>query len=76
MITDCHTPAERAKVQGFNDFVIFGTTACGSLLAGYVLSHAGWAVINAAIIPVVLICLELLLWVRPEPASRAPVAAE
>ena len=76
MITDCHTPSERAMVQGFNDFVIFGTTACGSLLAGYVLSHAGWAVINAAIIPVVLGCVLLVLWVRSAPASRTTVAAE
>ncbi len=38
MVTDCHTPAERAKVQGFNDFAIFGLTTIGSFLAGYLLA--------------------------------------
>lgn len=71
MITDCHAPGERALVQGFNDFVIFGTTTIGSLAAGHVLAHAGWMLINAAVIPVVLVGLGLVLAVR----RAAPVAA-
>ncbi len=54
MVTDCHTPAERAKVQGFNDFTIFGTTTVGSLLAGYLLAIVGWDTINGALVPVAL----------------------
>jgi MFS family permease len=54
MVTDCHTPAERAKVQGFNDFTIFGTTTVGSLLAGFLLAVVGWDTINGALVPVAL----------------------
>jgi MFS family permease len=75
MVTDCHTPSERAKIQGFNDFMIFGITTLGSLLAGVVLQRLGWGVINAAMIPVALACIVLVLMVRPAPAAR-PVAAE
>jgi MFS family permease len=69
MITDCHSPAERAKVQGFNDFTIFSITTIGSLLAGYLLSQVGWAVINAALMPIAALCvlavMALLMLQRP-----------
>ena len=55
MVTDCHTPAERAKVQGLNDFTIFGATTVGSLLAGLMLATVGWATISAALPPLALL---------------------
>lgn len=69
MVTDCHSPAERAKIQGFNDFVIFGMTTIGSLLAGVVLAKAGWGVVNAALIPVGIVCIGLVLSVRGLPRT-------
>jgi MFS family permease len=57
MVTDCHSPAERAKAQGFNDFTIFGVTTLGSLLAGYLLAKLGWATINAAMMPMAVLCI-------------------
>jgi MFS family permease len=61
MVTDCHSPAERAKIQGFNDFTIFSITTVGSLLAGYLLSQVGWSVINGALIPVAILCIAAML---------------
>jgi len=61
MVTDCHSPAERAKIQGFNDFTIFTATTMGSLLAGYMLSTVGWAVINAALMPIAAICIVAMI---------------
>jgi MFS family permease len=61
MVTDCHSPAERAKMQGFNDFTIFATTTVGSLLAGYLLSQVGWNMINGALIPVAILCVVAIL---------------
>ncbi len=61
MVTDMHSPAERAKVQGLNDFVIFGTTTVGSLLAGWMLAKVGWATINGALIPVATLCMAALI---------------
>jgi MFS family permease len=75
MVTDCHTPSERAKVQGLNDFTIFGVTTVGSLLAGYLLATVGWATINGVLMPIALLCVAamigLIMTSRP---SAAPAA--
>ena len=70
MVTDCHTPAERGKAQGANDFLVFGVTAIVSFLAGSVMHSAGWVVINWAILPALALMLVPLVW----QASRAKVA--
>jgi MFS family permease len=75
MVTDCHSPAERAKVQGFNDFVIFSITTVGSLLAGYLLAKVGWGTINGALMPVTALCviavIGLIVLQRLRPAASA-----
>lgn len=62
MVTECHGPADRNKVQSFNDFLIFGSMAVGSLGSGMVLNSFGWATVNAAILPIVLMAGGALLW--------------
>jgi hypothetical protein len=34
LVTECHGPRERNKVQAFNDFLVFGSMAFGSFLSG------------------------------------------
>jgi len=73
MVTDCHSPAERAKVQGINDFTIFTTTTLGSLLAGYLLAVVGWNTINGALMPIALAgaaAAALLMLSRRRDAAR------
>ena len=62
MITDCHTPEERGKVQGANDFIVFGTVAIASFSSGSLLTSAGWEVINWMIFPIVAMVLLPLVW--------------
>jgi MFS family permease len=69
MVTDCHAPSDRAKVQGFNDLCVFGTTAVGSFMAGVVLDQVGWAVLNMALMPIAAACILALIWVRTQPAA-------
>lgn len=69
MITDCHTTDERAKVQGANDFLIFGSVAIASFSSGSLLNAAGWETINWLVFPIVAIILVALLWPRREPAT-------
>lgn len=57
MVTDCHTPAERAKVQGFADFMIFGGTTIASFMAGFLYSTLGWASINWSVLPITAIAI-------------------
>src|SRR6185437_1686016 len=71
LVTECHGPRERNKVQAFNDFLVFGSTAIGSFLSGALLSRFGWAAVNVVIFPVVICAAVLLIWnslaPRPEP---------
>jgi len=71
LVTECHGPRERNKIQAFNDFLVFGTTAIGSLSSGALLSRYGWAAVNDVVFPVVAAALLLLAWSglarRPNP---------
>jgi len=61
MITDCHTPEERGKVQGLNDFLVFGSVALASFLAGALVNtDNGWALMNWLVFPAVLLPLTFL----------------
>jgi MFS family permease len=71
MITQCHKPEERNKVQAFNDFLVFGTMAIGSFSSGAVLVNFGWAAVNNIVFPVILVAAALLIWqaLRPRPQA-------
>ena len=70
MVTDCHTPAERGKAQGANDFIIFGTVACASFFSGSLLHASGWEAINWLVFPIVaLVLAPLILRLKPESAT-------
>lgn len=42
LVLECHRPDEKARVQSFNDFAVFGTMAFGSFLSGGLLTAYGW----------------------------------
>jgi MFS family permease len=62
LVTRCYRPEERNKVQSFNDFLIFGTMAAGSLASGKLLDSFGWAVVNGVNFPVILAAGAMLAW--------------
>ncbi|MGE0239338.1 MAG: MFS transporter [Parvibaculaceae bacterium] len=62
LLTECYRPAEREKIQGLNDFAVFGTVAVASLTSGKLLDWFGWAAVNIAIFPPVVLALALILW--------------
>src|SRR5882757_3891960 len=62
MVTQCHRPNERNKVQAFNDFLVFGSMAISSFSSGALLVSFGWTAVNEVVFPVVLVAAELLLW--------------
>ena len=74
MVTHCYRPAERNKVQAFNDFLIFGGMAVSSFSSGQLLVDFGWAVLNAVIFPTVFVAAALLAWLYLR--GRAALAAE
>ncbi len=72
LVTECHDPHERNKVQAFNDFLVFGAMAIGSFSSGALLAHYGWTFVNGMVFPVILVAALLLAWGtlvrRPTPA--------
>lgn len=62
MVTDCHTPEERAKVQGANDFIVFGTVAIASFSSGALLNASGWSALNWIVLPAIALILVPLVW--------------
>ncbi len=70
MVTDCHRPEERNKVQAFNDFLIFGSMAIGSFASGSMLAHFGWALVNIVMLPGVVIAGGMLMWLSLRERAR------
>ncbi len=62
MVTACHRPQERNKVQAFNDFLIFGSMALSSFSSGQMLAYLGWQTLNEVIFPSVFVAAALLTW--------------
>jgi MFS family permease len=62
IVTQCHRPEERNKVQSFNDFLVFGSMAVGSFASGKVLATLGWVAVNEVVFPPVLAAGALLVW--------------
>jgi MFS family permease len=62
LVTECHSPRERNKVQAFNDFLIFGAMAIGSFASGALLTRYGWTTINEVVFPVIVAAAALLVW--------------
>jgi len=70
MVTQCHRPHERNKVQAFNDFLIFGSMAVASFSSGQLLEYLGWQAINEVIFPTILLAGAMLVWLTVR--KRAP----
>jgi MFS family permease len=62
LLTECHTPAERAKTQAANDFMVFCTMAVSSMSSGVLLNASGWHAVNYGTIPFLLLALIATLW--------------
>ena len=72
LLTECYRPEERSKVQGLNDFLVFGTVAAASFSSGHLLNTGGWNVVNTLMFPLigaVLALLAGLAWLRRTQAA-------
>ena len=61
LLTFSYQPAEKAKVQGINEFLVFTAAALGSLFAGQGLVMLGWVWLNLFAIPWILM-VGMLIW--------------
>jgi hypothetical protein len=72
-LTTAYASNEKAKAQALNDFIVFGTVSLTSLSSGAVQNTLGWATINMAVVPLLLLIAFANLWLRGKPEKQVPV---
>ena len=74
MLTAAQRPEERGRLQGLNDFVVFGGVTAASFSSGGLMNcaggsvQAGWQMVNLAMLPFLILAGGALiwLWLRPK----------
>jgi MFS family permease len=64
LLTTTHAASDRAKVQGLNEFLTFGSVSVASLASGAVQQGLGWSAANLLVMPVVLAALAAVAWLK------------
>ena len=74
MLTSAYRPEERGRVQGMNDFVVFGGVFLASLSSGSLMNctasgnaEAGWQAVNLAMLPFLVLAGGALIWLMLRP---------
>ncbi len=64
LLTHTYQPSERAKAQGFNDFMVFGAVAVFSGTSGWIQSIMGWTTVCYVVAPFILAVFCAVLWLK------------
>ncbi|MGI9262171.1 MAG: MFS transporter, partial [Woeseiaceae bacterium] len=77
MVTLTYDLSERFRAQAVNEFVVFGSSAAASLLAGTIIHLYGWYTLIVVPLPFLVITMTGLFMVRKDPliARLQPKAA-
>ena len=74
LLTEAYLPAERAKTQAANDFLVFTVVALSSLSSGTLLYHFSWQVVNYAALPFLLVVATAIIWLMMRQGKHAAPA--
>ncbi len=69
MVTDCHRPEERNKVQAVNEFMVFGLVALATFSSGKLLHDMGWFVVVTSYLPLVALAAGLVIMLSVRSAN-------
>jgi MFS family permease len=76
MLAGEHTPQERGRMQGLNDFILFGGVTLASLSSGGLMNcsggspEEGWMAVNIAMVPFIALAGAALIWLMFQPKTR------
>jgi MFS family permease len=62
LLMNTYAPAQREKVQGVNDTIVFAAVASAAAGSGVLQTHIGWTGVNAVLLVVVSATGIVLLW--------------
>jgi len=74
LLTTTYRPAEKARVQGVNDLIVFLTMISSSAASGALLSATGWTDLNLYSLPAIALATAALLWLHLRPAPSVSPA--
>ncbi|MDR5867587.1 MFS transporter [Halomonas koreensis] len=72
LLTEAYRPAEKARTQAANEFLVFSTVALTALAAGPLVDALGWPRLNALLLPLCLLPVLALAWRRLASRRRVP----
>jgi MFS family permease len=70
LLASAHRPEERARVQGLNDFLVFGLVTVGSFSSGALMAAFGWQAVNLSMLPPLAFAAAALAWLVLAGRSR------
>jgi MFS family permease len=77
MLASAHSVHERGRMQGLNDLLVFGGVTMASLASGGLMNCSGgnpvegWAAVNYAMAPFLILAAVALIWLVRRPAETA-----
>ena len=77
MLTAAHSVEERGRMQGLNDFLVFGGVTLASFSSGGLMNcsggsvQAGWTAVNIAMLPFLVLAGGALIWLALRPKDAA-----
>lgn len=71
LLTETYRQRERARAQGFNDFVVFSAVAVAALGAGALQHLVGWRAVNLAVLPMLAVIVASTLWAAAHSRSQS-----
>lgn len=74
LLASSHSEAERGRIQGLNDTLVFGSVTLASLASGGLMNSgadtvAGWTAVNIAMLPFLVLAGAAILWLRLQPRT-------
>ena len=72
LLAEGHSVEERGRVQGMNDFLVFGCVTIASLMSGVLMNAGadvvgGWNAVNLAMAPFLMLAGGALIWLAMKP---------
>ena len=73
LLASSYRPEEKGRIQGINDFVVFGGVTAASLSSGVLMNCsgtsvvAGWQAVNVAMLPFLVLAGGSLIWLVMRP---------
>lgn len=75
LLASSYRPEEKGRIQGINDFVVFGGVTAASLSSGVLMNCsgtsviAGWQAVNIAMLPFLVLAGGALIWLVMRPKA-------